>query len=289
MRVPAATEDEDRRSLREAVTLTRMGSHPTITKHRSLTARSMRSVRSIAASERTGAADTLLGMALTFTAGAINAGGFLAVGQYTSHMSGILSSMADHFALGALGVVLLGLSAFLPFVAGAACSAMLINWGRRHRLGSRYAMPLMLEAALLLGFGILGWLSHPSPGFVTVAVPLLCFIMGLQNATVTKISGARMRTTHVTGIVTDIGIELGKLAYWNRSGDIAEIVRADREKLRLLSLLLISFFVGGVTGAIGFNQIGFLFSLPFSALLLLLAGPPLVEDVVTHAKQARGR
>ena len=60
----------------------------------------IRSVKAIMAHERTGAADTLLGISLTFVAGAINAGGFLAVGQYTSHMSGILSAMADNTALG---------------------------------------------------------------------------------------------------------------------------------------------------------------------------------------------
>jgi uncharacterized membrane protein YoaK (UPF0700 family) len=249
----------------------------------------IRSMKAVAAHERTGAADTLLGMALTFVAGAINAGGFLAVGQYTSHMSGILSAMADHAALGLLGLAGLGLAAFLPFVAGAACSAMLINWGRRHHLGGRYAMPLMLEAFLLLGFGILGGLTHPSPAFATLAVPLLCFIIGLQNATVTKISGARMRTTHVTGIVTDIGIELGKLLYWNRNPDNPDRVLADRPKLRLLALLLASFFIGGVTGAIGFSQAGFLFALPFALLLLLLAGPPLAEDTSTLVRQLRKR
>ena len=67
---------------------------------------------------------------------------------------------------------------------------------------------------------------------------MLCFIMGLQNATVTKISGARIRTTHVTGMVTDVGIELGKLVYWNRDPIRSETlrVRADRPKLRLLGL-----------------------------------------------------
>jgi uncharacterized membrane protein YoaK (UPF0700 family) len=263
-----------------------MDAHPTKPEPGDFT---IRAVKTIAASERTGVADTLLGMALTFVAGAVNAGGFLAVGQYTSHMSGILSSMADNTALGSLGLVGFGLAAFLPFVVGAACSAMLINWGRRHRLGSRYAMPLMVEAFLLLGFGILGWLSHPSPGFVAAAVPLLCFIMGLQNATVTKISGARMRTTHVTGIVTDIGIELGKLLYWNRDPNKPDRVLADRAKLRLLALLLASFFIGGVTGAIGFSQVGFLFSLPFALLLLLLAGPPLAEDASALARRLDSR
>ena len=261
----------------------------TMARPRSLTARTVFSVKGIAASERTGAADTQLGMALTFIAGAINAGGFLAVGHYTSHMSGIISAMADNLALGAMGVVIFGLAAFLPFVAGAACSAILINWGRRHHLSSRYALPLMLEAVLLLGFGLLGWWAYPSAALVSSAVPLLCFIMGLQNATVTKISGARMRTTHVTGIVTDIGIELGKLAYWNRSKNAADIVRADRDKLTLLSLLLASFFAGGVTGAMGFSHLGFLFSLPFAGLLIIVAGPPLAEDAAFRLKGARER
>jgi uncharacterized membrane protein YoaK (UPF0700 family) len=220
---------------------------------------------------------------LTFVAGAINAGGFLAVGQYTSHMSGIFSAMADNLAMGALGVAGLGFAAFLPFLLGAACSAMLINWGRRHGLHSRFAMPLMLEALLLLAFGTLGRLVHASPAFVAIAVPLLCFIMGLQNATITKISGARMRTTHVTGIVTDIGIELGKLAYWNKDSSRPDPVVADRTKLRLLSLLLCSFFLGGVIGAIGFDRIGLLFALPFAALLLLLSVPPLAEDLLSRS------
>lgn len=257
----------------------------TTRKYDGFTARYIGSARTIMGSERTGLADAQLGLALTFIAGAINAGGFLAVGQYTSHMSGIFSAMADNMALGTFDLVLLGLSAFVPFVMGAACSAMLINWGRRHDLASHHALPLMLEAALLLGFGLLGWLAYPSTAFVVIAVPLLCFIMGLQNATVTKISGARMRTTHVTGIVTDIGIELGKLFYWNQDKSAPKVL-ADRAKLRLLTSLLCSFFIGGVTGAIGFNHLGFLFSLPFAALLLLLAGPPLAVDLMAGSRQA---
>jgi uncharacterized membrane protein YoaK (UPF0700 family) len=113
--------------------------------------------------------------------------------------------------------------------------------------------------------------------------------MGLQNATVTKISGARMRTTHVTGIITDIGIELGKLLYWNRNVHNPDRILADRGKLHLLVLLLASFFIGGVIGAIGFSQIGFLFALPFALLLLLLAGPPLAEDAATLVRKMAKR
>ena len=258
--------------------------HLTHERKKSFTARYAGSLKSVAASQRTGAADLQLGMLLTFIAGAMNAGGFLAVGQYTSHMSGVFSGMADNLALGALDLVLVGLSAFLPFVFGAACSAILINWGRRRNLDSRYALPLLLEAALLLAFGLFGWVFSPAPIFVAMIIPWLCFIMGLQNATVTKISGARMRTTHVTGIVTDIGIELGKSCYWNRIPEVPKVM-ADREKLRLLSLLLGCFFIGGVTGAIGFKMGGFLFSLPLALLLLIVTGPSLAESRTSHAER----
>ena len=233
--------------------------------------------RRIVSAERTGAADTQLGVVLTFVAGATNAGGFLAIGHYTSHMSGIFSAMADHLALGAIGLVVVGLGALLAFMAGAACSAMLINWGRRSGRGSRYALPLLLEAALLLGFGLLGGVVDGA-GLVFVGAPLLCFIMGLQNATVTKISGARIRTTHVTGMVTDLGIELQKLIYWNlyRSDGAAPNVMADRAKLRLLAGLLGSFFTGGVMGALGFHYLGYVACIPLAVLLLLLAGPSLL-------------
>ena len=234
--------------------------------------------RRIVSAERTGAADTQLGLVLTFVAGATNAGGFLAIGQYTSHMSGIFSAMADHLALGAVRLVLVGLGALVAFMAGAACSAMLINWGRRSGRGSRYALPLLLEAALLLGFGLLGGLAREGPGMILVGAPLLCFIMGLQNATVTKISGARIRTTHVTGMVTDLGIEFGKLVYWNRdrSDGAAPVVTAERAKLRLLAGLLGSFFIGGVMGALGFHYLGYVACVPLAVLLLLLAGPSLL-------------
>ena len=98
-------------------------------------------LRGLAGKERFEKADRHLARFLTFIAGAVNAGGFLAVHQYTSHMSGIVSSMADNLTLGDIDLVLAGLGAFLSFVAGAACSAVLVNWGRRLNLQSEYALP----------------------------------------------------------------------------------------------------------------------------------------------------
>lgn len=232
---------------------------------------------------RTRSANQQLGGALAFVAGATNAGGFLAVKQYTSHMTGIVSAMADGLVLGELGLVLAGLGALLSFMLGAATSAVMINYARRRRLHSEYALPLLLEAGLLIGFGLLGaQLSQMHALFVPATVMLLCFIMGLQNVVITKLSHAEIRTTHITGMVTDIGIELGKLAYWNRHpprDDNTPPVRANRTRLRLLALLVGCFFIGGVAGALGFKHAGYISTLPLALVLVALASVPAFDDL----------
>ena len=110
---------------------------------------------------------------------------------------------------------------------------------------------------------------------------LLCFIMGLQNAVITKLSKAEIRTTHITGIVTDIGIELGKLIYWNRdTTETLPNVVANRARLKVLSCLAIYFFAGGVIGAFGFKHFGYVVTVPLALVLVALAGVPVVDDLV---------
>ena len=249
--------------------------------------------RGLTGRDRTARSNRHLGLALAFVAGATNAGGFLAVQQYTSHMTGIVSGMADHIALGAYELLLAGSGALLLFVLGAACTAVMVNYARRHRLHSEYALPLLLEAALLLCFGILGArLSVVHGLFVSVTVMLLCFIMGLQNALVTKLSKAEIRTTHMTGVFTDIGIELGKLVYWNRNasqphfgGAAAAPVRADRQRLRTLALLALCFFSGAVVGALGFRHLGYASTVPLALVLVTLAIVPAFDDLAATLKR----
>lgn len=235
--------------------------------------------------ERSDVTNRRLGRSLAFVAGAANAGGFLAVGQYTSHMSGIVSSLADNLVLGDTNVVVAGLSSLLSFLVGAATSAILINWGRRKRLHSQYAIPLTLEASLLLFFGFLGSnLETHRVLFVPATVCLLCYVMGLQNAMITKVSKAEIRTTHVTGLVTDIGIELGKLFYWNVGEASGNLVRGDRQKLELLGSLLLSFLVGGLAGAVGFRYLGYVSTVPLAIVLLTLAIVPILDDMLAYRR-----
>ena len=89
--------------------------------------------------DRTTQANVRLGAALSFVAGATNAGGFLAVGQYTSHMTGVLSSVADNLVLGQIVLVLGAAGTLLAFIFGAMTTAILVNWGLRRRCAARMA------------------------------------------------------------------------------------------------------------------------------------------------------
>ena len=233
--------------------------------------------------QRSPEANLRLGLVLTFVAGATNAGGFLAVGSYTSHMTGIVSSVADDLVLGNMTLALAGVVCLMAFMAGAMCTAMLVNWGLRQRLHSSYSLPLLLESVALLVFGLFGAaIAAWSQVFVPITVVLLCFIMGLQNAVITKISKAEIRTTHITGLVTDLGIELGKLFYMNRSHLTAPVL-ANRHRLRVQASLVLGFLVGGLVGALGFKHGGYITTLPLAALLWILCLRPLLSDLRSHA------
>ena len=246
-------------------------------------------MRRLAGPERSVAANRQLGLALAFVAGAVNAGGFLAIGQYTSHVTGLVSSMANNLVLGRDRLVLGALAAAGAFMLGAASTALMVNFGRRRRLYSEYALPLLVEALLLLGFGVWGAaLPAPGAGAIVPAVALLCYVMGLQNALVTKLSRAEIRTTHMTGIVTDIGIELGKLLYWNADPHQAP-VRANWRRIGVLAALLSCFVAGGIVGAVGFQHIGYLVTLPLAALLCVLSIVPAADDLARSLSSTRGR
>jgi uncharacterized membrane protein YoaK (UPF0700 family) len=233
-------------------------------------------LRRLTGQTRTTAANRHLARYLAFVAGATNAGGFLAVRQYTSHMTGVISSTADNLALGSIVLASTGLAALTAFLTGAISTTILIRWARGRFPNSQFALPLIVESGMLLLFGLTG--KEFAGGRPVGTIMLLCFTMGLQNAMITKLSDAVIRTTHMTGMVTDIGIELGRMLTPSLSAETASST-FDVDKLTLLSSLVAIFFVGGVTGALGFKHIGFLFALPLAAILLSIAVMPILDDL----------
>ena len=241
-------------------------------------------LRRLTGKTRTEAANRHLARYLAFIAGASNAGGFLAVHQYTSHMSGIVSAMADNLAIGNLSLVYTGFCAVLAFLLGALLTSVLVRWARSRQLDCEYALPLVVEAGLLVVFGCTGTVF--AQGRLLGTIMLLCFTMGLQNAIITKVSNSVIRTTHLTGMLTDIGIALGALLMSSFRQARAPMT-AERASLQLLTSLVALFFVGGVIGALGFKHAGFFFTLPLALILLILAAVPVVDDLRRPALAVR--
>jgi uncharacterized membrane protein YoaK (UPF0700 family) len=202
-------------------------------------------------------------------------------------MSGILSSIADNLVLGQIQLALASAALIIAFLSGSMTTAWIVNWAQRRQMRSAFARPLLVEAILLLIFGVFGAAISAFAGlFVPLTVLLLCYIMGLQNAVISKVSHSEIRTTHVTGLLTDLGIELGKVFYFNRSSFPQKVV-ANRRKLRIHGLLVASFFCGALAGALGFKFAGYISTLPLALVLLALSWGPIVDDL-RHGKFASG-
>jgi uncharacterized membrane protein YoaK (UPF0700 family) len=179
------------------------------------------------------------GMSLALTAGVINAVGFLGTHhQALSHMSGTVSILGLELARANYPVALHALAILGAFFAGCLMSGLIISQGRL-RLGRRYGVALSLESAALFAAVLLLRRGADAGDYLAA---LAC---GLQNAMVSSYSGSTMRTTHMTGMVTDLGIACGH---------VLRGATVDWFRFRLYGVLLLGFFAGGVAGAMAFGR-----------------------------------
>jgi uncharacterized membrane protein YoaK (UPF0700 family) len=215
----------------------------------------------------------ILAFILPGVAGAINASGFFAVGAYTSHVTGTVARVGDELASGHLWLATRSGIFIGAFFLGALASSLLILYGKRAG-GSPYWRPLLVECALLLVFATVNVGSEPGANLNGLEMTaLLCFAMGLQNALVTKLSGARIRTTHLTGITTDIGIEAARvLDHWRHGGQLPSLWSdPDLKRLRSHVAIFGSFLAGATLGPLGYIHFGHIAMLLPCAVLLGLA------------------
>ncbi len=180
--------------------------------------------------------------ALACIAGMVNAVGFLGFEhQAVTHLTGTTTLFGAALAAGDIGNALRLLSTLLAFVLGAAVGAMIVQ-DSTLRLGRRYGVTLALESVLL--FASVPLFKHQQ----LTGVLLAAMACGLQNAMATTYSGAVVRTTHVSGMFTDIGIALGHALRG---------MPVPKRRLLLSALIITSFLIGGVLGAFAFLRIGY--------------------------------
>ena len=208
-----------------------------------------------------------LAISLSWIGGYANVALFLTCAAFVSHMTG----NSTQFALGMVQgnwthVAQFGLL-ILCFWLGAVASAFMTESAKRRGVRSKYILPMAAEGVLLstlavlinyqLGAGLRG-----DAGLCNAIALIGAFTMGLQNATITEISGAVIRTTHLTGVVTDFGLEgvrflnwyidrtRGRLA-WRRHGRALRVSQRHPTAQRLLLLFSVfwSFIFGAAAGA----------------------------------------
>ncbi|MEJ0100279.1 MAG: YoaK family protein [Pseudomonadota bacterium] len=245
----------------------------------------LNAIRALTFSERTRTSNWRLGAFLAFVAGAVNAGGFLVVQRYVSHMTGIVSSIGNDWAAGRAHLALVAIMLLLLFLSGAFSTSVLVNWARRRGHRFEYALPLAIEAALLGLFILMGaHIDRTQEADVTGVAALLCYVMGLQNALVSKFSRAEIRTTHVTGLVTDIGIELGRLVTSRFAAEGGPTATVNRERLFMHTTIFAMFLLGGILGALAVTTWGVAALWPLVAGLMGIALPALVADAAGHSR-----
>jgi len=182
------------------------------------------------------------GGVLACVAGMVNVAGVLGFEhQALTHLTGT-TTLLGAAAFGGRPLAALQLFGVIAaYVAGAVLSGAIVQ-GSSLRLGRRYGVVLSIESALL--FATVPMFSHqPMLGGLLGAMA-----MGLQNAMATTFSGSVLRTTHLTGMFTDLGIGLGHAL---RGQDVP------RRRILLSALVICGFLAGALLGALLYRHWGY--------------------------------
>lgn len=193
---------------------------------------------------------------LAFIAGTINAIGLLGIDhQSVSHLSGTATLFGTKLLTSPLSKSLHLAGVIASFFIGSAISGFVLK-SSSLKLKRHYEIPLLLEALLIF---LTLYLLSTNSGYGDFTASMAC---GLQNAMVTTYSGAVVRTTHLTGIITDLGLMFG---HYLRGETI------NKRKLVLFSLICLGFIFGGTLGALLFSKVQFHALLMPGSLCVLIA------------------
>jgi len=215
--------------------------------------------------KRTYSHNVKLASLLCVTAGFVNAAGFLGFSVLTTNVTGHAALFAERIAMQDWKTArVVALWMFL-FLAGAFVSSLIISFiGRNQRFS--YVIPILIEMAILFCVAIFGYRYDQSLVDKEFFAGSLLFAMGLQNSLVAIVSGSVVRTTHLTGTFTDLGIELAQIL--SKSGEDRQALKS-RIKLRLI--IIFFFMCGALAGAYLFKLLSFhAFFIPLSILIFTL-------------------
>ena len=185
---------------------------------------------------------------LSFVAGIVNVTGFFAVQRLTTNVTGHFAFFVDEvFKLNFWEGLVYFLYIFFFFL-GSFFSNLLIEIISRKDDHYIYVVPASIECLILFVIGFWGQdLVMKSQNSIAFG---LLFAMGLQNSLVTTISNASVRTTHLTGLFSDLGIEISQLFFYKAKEQKSKLVSSIKLRLTIISF----FFTGGIVGGIFYSM-----------------------------------
>lgn len=203
---------------------------------------------------------------LSFVAGVVNVAGFLSVKRLTTNVTGHFAFFVDEvFKLHFLESFIFFLY-ILFFFLGSFVSSFLIEIITRKNNRYVFVIPTIIESVILFSIALAGTTLIPkNPEIIAFS---LLFAMGLQNSLVTRISDATVRTTHLTGLFTDLGIELSQLFFYKTPEQKKKLYA----NIKLRSMIISFFFIGGIVGGIFYSK--------FQILILILPATTLIIGLI---------
>ncbi|KOC90532.1 YoaK family protein [Winslowiella iniecta] len=214
--------------------------------------------------------DRSLALVLATTAGVLNAMAFGAFGFFPSHMTGNTSQISTEVS-GSDFHDLLFLAVLIgAFIVGATTARFIVIGGLKKNLRTIYCLVLLAEGLALTATSIFEAIFYSQKNNGEILV-LLGFLMGVHNSTSTQLSNGRVRSTHVTGTLTDAGIALGSFI----SAIVTHAAYADRrfhqKQLYTHLTTIFSFLSGCIAGFLLFRGFGFLAMIALGIVLILVA------------------
>ncbi len=185
-------------------------------------------------------------------------------------MTGNTSQLSSEVSSTDLSDILFFSAIILSFVTGAITARIIVLWGIIHNVRLIFSQVLLAEGLLLAGVSLYEIYFH---SFATnrEIIIFLCGLMGVHNSTSTQLSGGRVRSTHITGTLTDAGISLASVAVAMLRRDYSKDSSAQKSQLKTHLTTLFSFITGGIAGLLLFRAFGFNAMLALGVMLVLVA------------------
>lgn len=200
---------------------------------------------------------------LSLVAGIVNVTGYFAVHTLTTNVTGHFAFFANEVLREEYSAAMIYLLFIFAFFFGAFFSSVIVELISRRNSRYVYIIPVAIEIIILI---IIAFLSKEN--LVSSANIISCsllFAMGLQNSLVTNISNSVVRTTHLTGLFTDLGIELSQIFFYREPEQQIRLKSSITLRLTIISC----FFMGCIVGGFAYYLYGILSLLLAAGLLLV--------------------